>query len=69
MNTPHRSGGLLTAKTEVCILDLGYAPCNSEVVKYIPLELQGAYPRYGLHTSVFTVLDRVDRLSEVCSSA
>ena len=39
-----------TLKTEAY---LGYAPCNSEVVKYIPLELQGAYPRYGIHTSVF----------------
>ena len=44
-----------TAKTEVCIPYLGYAPCNSEVVKYIPLELQGAYQWYGIHTSVFTV--------------
>jgi len=39
-----------TAKMEVCISYLGYAPCNSEVVKYIPLELQGAYPRYGIHS-------------------
>jgi len=24
-------------------------------MKYIPLDLQGAYPRYGIHTSVFAV--------------
>ena len=24
-------------------------------MKFIPLELQGAYPRYGIHTSVFAV--------------
>jgi len=57
-----------TAKTEICIPYLGYAPCNSSGMKFIPLELQGAYPRnfiplelqgayprYGIHTSVFAV--------------
>jgi len=33
---------LLMEHTANCIPYLGYAPCNSEVVKYIPLELQGA---------------------------
>jgi len=37
------------SKTEVCIPYLGYAPFNSRVMKFIPLELQGAYPRYGIH--------------------
>jgi len=38
----------------------GYAPCNSRGMKFIPLELQlqGAYPRYGAHTSVFAVQDQ-----------
>jgi len=44
-----------TAKTEVCISYLGYAPCKSRGIKFIPLDLQGAYPRYDIHTSVFAV--------------
>ena len=44
-----------TAKTEVCIPYLGYAPCNSRGMYFIPRSLQGAYPRYGIHTSVFAV--------------
>ena len=30
-------------------------------MKFIPLELQGAYPRYGIHTSVFAVHDLIQR--------
>jgi len=44
-----------TAKTEVCISYLRYAPCKCRGMKYIPLHLQGAYPRYEIHTSVFAV--------------
>ena len=44
-----------TAKTEVCISCLRYAPYNCRGMNFIPLELQGAYPRYGIHTSIFTV--------------
>jgi len=44
-----------TAKTEVCISYLGYAPCKSRGMNFIPLHLQGAYPRYDIHTSVFAV--------------
>jgi len=36
-------------------IPIGYAPCNSRGMKFIPLELQGAYPRYDIHTSVFAV--------------
>jgi len=46
---------LCTAKTEVCISYLGYVPCKSRGMKFIPLDLQGAYPRYDIHTSVFAV--------------
>ena len=31
-------------------------------MKYIPLDLQGAYPRYEIHTSVFAVFCQVFRL-------
>jgi len=34
---------------------LGYAPCKSRGMYFIPLDLQGAYPRYEMHTSVFAV--------------
>jgi len=42
-------------KTEVCIPYLGYAPCNSRGIYFTTSELQGAYSRYGIHTSVFAV--------------
>jgi len=44
-----------TVKTEVCIPYLGHAPCNSRGMYFTTSELQGAYPRYGIHTSVFAV--------------
>jgi len=34
---------------------LGYAPCKSKGMYFIPQSLQGAYSRYGIHTSVFAV--------------
>ena len=46
---------ICTVKMEVCIPYLGYAPCNSRGMYFIPQSLQGAYPRYGIHTSVFAV--------------
>jgi len=54
-----------TAKTEVCISYLGYAPCKSRGMKFMPLDLQGAYPRYGIHTSVFAVYQW--RVTPTCS--
>ena len=39
---------------DVCVY-LGYAPCKSRGMKFITLDLQGAYPRYDIHTSVFAV--------------
>jgi len=39
----------ITAKTEVCRSYLGYAPCESRGMNFIPLDLQGAYPRYDTY--------------------
>jgi len=47
---------------------LGYAPCKSRGMKFIPLDSQGAYPRYDLHTSVFAVICLVRSFDTMNSS-
>ena len=54
---------VITAKTEVCIPDLGYAPCNSRGMYFIPQSLQGAYPRYGIHPFLLCEEGLVDSTS------
>jgi len=33
-------------------------------MNFIPLDLQGAYPRYGVHTSVFAVIPEITYIQQ-----
>jgi len=41
------------------MLPVNLGVCNSRGMYFIPLDLQGAYPRYEIHTSVFAVCSLV----------